>query len=430
MRMFLCLWLAVCGIGSAQLTPVPPPPMATPSHPFFIVKTWIIGGVGNWDYMAMDPQAQELFISHGPNVQVVNVETGTVAGIVRGLREAHAIVLDPGGTYAYVSDGPVDVVRVFDRRTFQIVANIPSGPSPRSMALDPASGLLFVVGSQVSGVGQRTPATRTSNQRPAGSRETDARTAPIGGPQSTITVIDVQQRTQLAQIALSGSLGFAQADGDGHIYVTVADRNRIIRLDAQAVGNAVHKIIDSRLPAKQPTPAGANEKALLLDWTTGVKPAPPADAYPTLLFIDGNCDQPRSLAFDSAHQRLFVACSNFRMVVLNAGNGQGVATVPIGPGADAIGYDPNRGLIYTANGGGDGSLTIVRQDVTDTYSVVQTLPTRQHARTLAINPSNGNVYLTSVIYGAALSTPFTNGSPAQMRVAPVDSSFQVLVVGN
>jgi DNA-binding beta-propeller fold protein YncE len=107
-----------------------------------------------------------------------------------------------------------------------------------------------------------------------------------------------------------------------------------------------------------------------------------------------------------------------------------VATVPIGPGADAIGYDPNRGLIYTANGAGDGSLTIIRQDVTDTYSVIQTLPTRQHARTLAVDPANGDVYLTTVIYGAELSTPFTNGAPASLKVAPVDASFQVLVVGN
>ena len=99
---------------------------------------------------------------------------------------------------------------------------------------------------------------------------------------------------------------------------------------------------------------------------------------------------------DTAHERLFAACSNLRMLVLNAADGQTVSVLPIGPGADAIGYDPDRGLIFTANGGSDGSLTIIRQDVTDTYSVIQTLPTRQNARTLAIDPSNGEVYLTTV----------------------------------
>ncbi len=117
-----------------------------------------------------------------------------------------------------------------------------------------------------------------------------------------------------------------------------------------------------------------------------------------------------------------------RMVALNADTGQTVAALPIGLGADTIGYDPNRGLIFTANGGSNGSLTIIRQDVTDTYSVVQILPTRQNARTLAINPSNGEVYLASVIYGAELNNPPINGAP--LKMSAVDSSFQVLVVGN
>jgi len=54
-------------------------------------------------------------------------------------------------------------------------------------------------------------------------------------------------------------------------------------------------------------------------------------------------------------------------------------------GTDAVGFDPGRGLIYIANGGANGSLTVIRQDVTDTYAVIQDLPTRQRARTLAVN---------------------------------------------
>jgi hypothetical protein len=167
---------------------------------------------------------------------------------------------------------------------------------------------------------------------------------------------------------------------------------------------------------------------LLLDWSPNAKPAPPTDAYPSTFRLDSNCQEPRALAFDAAHARLFAACSNFRLVVLNAGTGQTVAALPIGPGPDAVGYDPNRGLIYSANGGGDGSLTIIRQDVTDTYSVIQTLPTRQHARTMAVNPSDGSVYLVTVIYGATLNSPPVSGP--SLKVDPIEASFQVLVVGN
>jgi DNA-binding beta-propeller fold protein YncE len=448
-KAILGLWLAVCGVASAQLTPVPPPSTATPSHPFFITKAWIVGGSGDWDSLTLDAAAHQLFISHGPQVQVVDVESGTVVGTVKGMREVHTIVLDQQGQFGYISDGPADVVHVFDRRTFQIVANIPTGPSPRSMALDPATGLLFVIGSQQAGSGGQ-PANPSPTTRPPSSSSRTPRNGNSGsgsgtprGPQSTITVIDAERRTQIAQILLQEMLGFAQGDGNGRIYITVPDRDRIIRIDAQAVGSALQGIINdqqaaarravkTQQPATQPSQPSqlaarrqADDKPLQLDWTAGQSAAPSADAYPYPLPLNGVCERPRALAVDSTHERLFVACSNFKMVALDAGTGQAVATLPIGPGPDTIGYDPNRGLIFTANGAGDGSLTIIRQDVTDTYSVVQTLPTRQNARTLAIDPSNGAVYLATVITGAVLSN---QSGPIKLKA--VDGSFQVLVVGN
>lgn len=433
MKLVLGLLLAVCEVASAQFSPVPPPSTELPSHPFFITKTWYVGGVGDWDYLTIDPSANQLFIAHGAQVQVVDVESGTVAGVVSHMREAHAIVLDNQGAYGYVSDGPADVVRVFDRRSFQVVASIPTGPSPRSMALDPSSGLLFVVGAlQVTGnqsvSGNQPPVPRRNS--PA--RGTGARPAATHGPESTVTVIDTEQRIQLGQIVLPGVLGFAQGDGNGHVYITVPDRNQIIRLDAQGVGSAVHRLIEEQAAAEkkrespgQPAQRRTSAMPPQLD-LTGRIPPDAADAYPRSIPLDSACERPRALAIDTAHQRLFAACSNYRLVAVDAQTGHVVAQLPIGPGPDAIGYDPNRGLIFTANGAGDGSLTVIRQDVTDTYSVVQTLPTRQNARTLAINPSTGEVYLASVIYGAELNN--VNGAAIQIKA--VDGSFQVLVVGN
>jgi len=434
----MCLGVVGQVIAAGQQTPVPPPPTETPSHPFFITKTWIIGGVGDWDYLTMDPTARELFVAHGPIVQVVDVDSGTVAGSVKGFRQAHAVVLDSQGVYGYASDGQADVVRVFDRRSFQVVASIPTGPAPRSMALDAASGLLFVIGGQTSS------ATPSANRTQAGAvpRTVSAQSsrATPHGAQSSVTVIDVGQRVQLAQLVVPGELGFAQCDGDGRVYATVRDSNQIVRLDAQAIGNALRRIIDatakvgpsakSTQMAIVPTANNQNKKPLVLDWFQGSATNPPPEALPRSIALGSACEGPRALAIDPNHGRLFAACSNFRMAVIDPQTAGVIAALPIGPGPDAIGYDANRGLIFTANGGGDGSLTIIRQDVTDTYSVIQTVPTRQHARTLAIDTSSGNVYLTSVMYGADMNTPMTNGKPAPLKVSRVDSSFQVLVVGN
>lgn len=435
----VCLAAAISVAVEGQLTPVPPAPTATPSRPFFITKTWVVGGVGDWDYLTMDPTSRELFIAHGPVIQVVDVDSGTVAGTVRGFRQAHAVLLDAQGVYGYATDGQADMVRVFDRRSFQVVANIPTGPAPRSMALDAPSGLLFVVGGQPTRANppQQSPQPRLSGSRTAVRR---AGSSTPHGTQSSVTVIDLGTRTQMAQLVVRGELGFAQSDGDGRVYITVRDSDQIIRMDAQAIGNAVHRIISStrngardaraaRSPAAQKDNR-SSEKPPVLEWYQGAATNPPAEALPSTISLGSACDGPRALAIDPNHVRLFAACSNFRLAVIDPQRAAVIDTLPIGPGPDAVAYDANRGLIFTANGAGDGSLTIIRQSVTDTYSVIQTLPTRQHARTLAVDPSNGNVYLTTALFGADMNTPMTNGRPAPLKVSRVDSSFQVLVVGN
>jgi YVTN family beta-propeller protein len=419
MRRILAIWLILCAELYAQR---PPSPTDLAGHPFFITKTWVVGGVGDWDFLTIDPIARQLFIAHGAAVQVIDVSTGTLAGTVNGFRQAHAVVLDQEGVIGYVTDGPAGEVKVFDRRTLQVVAQIPTGPAPRAAALDAQTSLLFVIGSQP-------PPARTGS---ANDLRTGANATPRPGtanPVSVVTVIDTEERKQLAEITITGSLGFAQSDGNGQVYVAVSDRNQILRLDAQTISTALRQINAPQDRSQHaPTPERTSDGALLLDWTNDARPSIQPAARPRVFSLGSDCTGPRALAVDSSHQRIFVACANMKMAVLNGDSGQVVASVPIGAGSEGVAYDPDRGLIFSANGGGDGSLTIIRQDVTDSYAVVQILPTRQRARTLAVNSSNGEVYLATIIYGAPLSRPPVSSVP--LRVSAVDSSFQVLVVGN
>ena len=120
--------------------------------------------------------------------------------------------------------------------------------------------------------------------------------------------------------------------------------------------------------------------------------------------------------------RLFVACSYIMtLAVLNADNGDPVASVPTGPGTNAVAYDFDRRLIYAANGGGNGSLTIIRQDVTDSYAVVQNLPTYHWARAIAVSRITGLAYLV---------TDYSDSDPNHRRSVPGDASFYVQVIGH
>ena len=406
---------AFCLLASAALTAQQiPGATELPSKPFFIKKTWFIGGVGNWDYLTLDPAAQRLFIAHSTQVQVVDVTTGAVAGTIGGFRGAHAIALDDSGEFGYVSDGPADQVKVFDRRSLQVVASIPTGPAPRALVFEPQSRLLFAIctnplppdaaGTNPSGNQASRPANNTAspvrNPQPAPSVEI----------KTSITVIDTQTRQPLAQILMPGRLGFARANGHGQVFINIVNRNQIARLDAQSLGAMLR-----------------NRPSAVLDWSHESRPAQSSENSLRLFSLGPDCPEPSALAADGPHARIFVACNNMKMAILNADTGEALASLPTGPGTDAIGFDSGHGLIYSANGGADGSLTVIRQDVADSYAVVQVLPTRQRARTLAVNSSAGEVYLVTDYLGVNLAQP---GGIGTLQTAPVSGSFQVLVIGN
>lgn len=423
MRRLLGAALLMCAMAAAQEAPIPTA-SELPGRPFAIQHKWIIGGVGDWDYLTLDAAARQLFIAHGPTVQVVDVESGTVAGTVRGLHDAHQVVLDSSGGYGYVTDGPGDDVKVFDRGTFEIVASMSTGPQPRSLVLDPSSGLLLAIcagPSQTGPAGDEMPG-RTSAGRGQARR---ALQRPPHGSLSTISVIDPQARKTLANLVFAGKLGFAEADGNGRVYVAVQDSNRVERLDVAAIGNEIERERANSIAHKR-APAEA-DKPLNLDWSGTGASQPPGDVLPYEMSV-GDCQEPRGIALDSRNNRLFVACANQKMAVVDSQAGRTIASLTIGPGADAIAYDASRGLIFTANGGGYGSVSIIRQHVTDSYAVIQNLPTLAQARTLAVDPSNGAVYLVTTLYGAKIGAPPAQGI-GTLKMGAVSGSFQVIVIG-
>ena len=411
MKNLLALCLLACATLPAQQIPAP---TELAGSPFFIKETWIIGGVGNWDYLTLDPQARQLLIAHGPVVQVVDIGAGTLVGQVTGFRDAHSIALDDTGEFGFVSDGPANQVKVFDRRTFKVIARIPTGPNPRALVFEPQTRLVFAVSADP--LPQKSSASRPAANQPI---------------KSSITVIDAQTRAVIGNILLPGKLGFAATSGVGQVFVNIVDRNEIAWIDATAIQARLHggpsNAETARAEAGQPVPARLPGAQVTLDWSAVPHSTQSSGNRVRFFALGPECRDLRSLAVDSTHMRLFAACNNLTMDVLNASTGELVASLPTGAGADAIGYDPDRGLIYTANGGAMGSLTVIRQDVTDTYAVIQNLPTRQRARTLAVNPATGEVYLVTDLLGMPLDKP---GSIGTLLTPSAAGSFQVLVIAH
>jgi YVTN family beta-propeller protein len=103
--------------------------------------------------------------------------------------------------------------------------------------------------------------------------------------------------------------------------------------------------------------------------------------------------EPTGLALDSEHHRLFAACGNEKLVVLDADSGKVIATLPIGAGVDFAAYDAALQRIYTANGR-SGTMTVIRQDSADQYSVLENVPTHRGGHALAVDPVTHRIYVT------------------------------------
>ncbi len=384
-------------------------PTALPSQPFVIRNTWFIGGQGSWNTLRLDAQAKLLFIAHEKNVQVVDVSDGAVAGTIGGFQDARDIALDPAGANGYVSDGGRASVTVFDRDSFATLAQIPTEPSPSSLVLEPQTGMLFVLGSVPAGTGAAPPPDhgRSPTTPPAAT--------------SSITVIDPQTRSAIGAILLSERLGAAQADGAGAIYVVSPGGTGLLRFDAQSAINELRQ--------QQPSPAKTSKASTpafpTVDWTNPISD-PAVEGQLRAFPLHGRCPGPAGIALDSTDQRIFVACSNMTLVVLNSATGDTVTTLQVGPGAHDVGWDAEHGYIFVANGGGDGNITVIHRNVTDTYNVNQTLPTRQRARTMAVDADSGLVYLVTDYLGAQTGG---HGGLNGLKVVPVEGSFQVLQIG-
>lgn len=112
-------------------------------------------------------------------------------------------------------------------------------------------------------------------------------------------------------------------------------------------------------------------------------------AWPTT-----GCEEPTAMAFEQG--RLLIGCRGRApvMLAMDANDGRVIARVPIGPGVDAIAFNRRDNLVITANGG-DGTLSVIGQRSADRYELIETIGTRPLARTMALDPANGRIYVAA-----------------------------------
>lgn len=136
-----------------------------------------------------------------------------------------------------------------------------------------------------------------------------------------------------------------------------------------------------------------------------------------------NCVQVVAVEYQKHHDRLLIGCRGDKpvFIALDATSGKQLASIPIGSGIDGMAVDEQRGRIITSNGG-NSTLTVIKQDGPDSYTLLGNVQTRPQARTMQIDERNGKLYV--------VTADATFGAPGADGVAPAPyfhpNSFTVL----
>jgi YVTN family beta-propeller protein len=203
----------------------------------------------------------------------------------------------------------------------------------------------------------------------------------FNGRSGSATVFDAASGKVAATIPLGGKPEFAASDRRGGVFVNIEDKNELVEIDAAKL-------------------------AVARRWPLA------------------GCEDPSGLAIDAAHQRLIVGCGNETALIVDSASGRAVAKLPIGKGVDATGFDPGEGLGYASCG--DGTLTVMREETPDRWTMAAKAATRQGARTMAVDEKTHEVYLATAELGPR---PAPTAAEPHPRPPIVPGTFVILVVG-
>lgn len=289
------------------------------------------------------------------------------------------LTVDPAAHRVLIGRG--DGVDAVDTRTGAVTPRLIAGTrfhgvtavpgTPLAVAAE-ASGSAIVFNAVTGKVQGEVPADKDAD---ATVYEPRSRTVWVmNGDSGTITIVDPVAVKSAGNIDIGSPLEFADVDGRGHLFVNLTDKGELDEIDT-----ATHGVI------RRTALAG--------------------------------CKHPTGLAYLSSGV-LVSACANGVAKLVRASDLKALGDIPIGPRPDGAFADAARHRAYIPSGG-DGTLAVL-----DTSGPlprkIATVKTALGARTGAVDPTTGTVYLVSAKYGPPVA--------AGGRPSIVPGSVELLVV--
>jgi YVTN family beta-propeller protein len=192
-----------------------------PSTSYSVLKKIPIPGQGSWDYLTVDESARRLYVSHGTQVEVIDIDSGTVVGNIPKTPGVHGIAIAEEFGRGFVSNGQASNVTIFDLKTLKPIADVPTGKKPDAIIYDPATKRVFA----------------------------------FNGDSNSATAIDAATGKVAGTVDLGGGPEYAVSDGKGYVFDNLEDESQVVKINAR----------DLKVEQRWPTAPGAKPASISMD---------------------------------------------------------------------------------------------------------------------------------------------------------------------
>jgi YVTN family beta-propeller protein len=177
-----------------------------PAGGYSVIKKIPIPGTGSFDYLTVDAAARRLYVSHGTQVEVVDIDSLTPVGTIPKTPGVHGVALAPELGRGFVSNGQANTVTIFDLKTLQPIADVPTGQKPDGIIYDPATSRVFA----------------------------------FNGGSNSATVIDAATGKVAGTVDLGGGPEFAASDGKGYVFDNLEDESQVVKINSRELKVEAH----------------------------------------------------------------------------------------------------------------------------------------------------------------------------------------------
>jgi len=166
---------------------------------YSVIKKIPIPGTGSWDYLTVDEAARRLYVSHGTQVEVLDIDSLSVVGNIPKTPGVHGIAIAPELGRGFISNGQASTVTIFDLKTLKPIGEAPTGQKPDAIIYDPASSRVFA----------------------------------FNGSSNSATAIDAASGKVAGTVDLGGGPEFAAADGKGYVFDNLEDESLVLKINSR-----------------------------------------------------------------------------------------------------------------------------------------------------------------------------------------------------